>query len=208
VALVIGVLAGSVVIPPILELLNRSNGFAGAANRMAISSEPLAAPQATLISTLAKGVIGGNLDWGLIGIGAGIGLALVLVDQVLRRTSRLSLPPLGVGMAIYLPSAVSVPVIIGSVIGWVFDRQAARAPQGEVVRRLGVLLASGLIVGESLFNVALAGLIVVSRKGEPLAVVGDGYEKAAMVVGGVAFLAVAIGLYAWTRGRAAAPQPA
>jgi putative OPT family oligopeptide transporter len=209
VALVFGVLAGSVVIPPILELLNRSNGFVGAANLHAISSEPLAAPQATLISTLAKGVISGDLDWGLIGIGAVIGLGLVAIDEVLRRTSRLSLPPLGVGMAIYLPSAVSVPVIFGSVIGWWYDRWMARGPHGEMARRLGVLLASGLIVGESLFNVALAGLIVLSKKGEPLAVVGDGFASTSVTLGGLAFLGVAIGLYSWTRSRATgAPQPA
>jgi len=206
VALVFGVLAGSLVIPPILELLNRSNGFVGAANLHAISSEPLAAPQATLISTLAKGVIGGNLDWGLIGIGAVIGLGLVAIDEILRRTSRFSLPPLGVGMAIYLPSVVTVPVIFGAVIGWVYDRRVARGPYGEVARRLGVLLASGLIVGESLFNVALAGLIVVSKKGEPLALVGDGFAPTSVVLGGVGFVVVAIGLYAWTQARAA-PQP-
>ena len=207
VALVFGVLAGSAVIPPILNLLNRSHGFVGAANLHAISSEPLAAPQATLISTLAKGVISGNLDWGLIGVGAVVGLGLVAIDEVLRRTSRLSLPPLGVGMAIYLPSAVSVPVIIGAVIGWVYDRWVARDARGEVARRLGVLLASGLIVGESLFNVALAALIAGTNTGEPLAVVGDGFASTAVVAGGVGFLAVAIGLYAWTRTRAAAPQP-
>ena len=209
VALVFGVLAGAVVIPPILDLLNRSNGFVGAANLHAISREPLAAPQATLISTLAKGVIGGNLDWGLIGIGAVIGLGLVAVDEILRRTSRFSLPPLGVGMAIYLPSAVTVPVIFGAVIGWVYDRQVARDPQGQVARRLGVLLASGLIVGESLFNVALAGLVVLTNKGEPLAVVGDSFASAAVATGGLGFVVVAIGLYVWTRSRAgAATAPA
>jgi putative OPT family oligopeptide transporter len=209
VALVIGVLAGSVVIPPILELLNRSNGFAGAANLHAISSQPLAAPQATLISTLARGVISGDLNWGLIGIGAAIGLGLVAVDETLRRTSRFSLPPLGVGMAVYLPSSVTVPVIVGSVIGWFYDRIVARDRHAEVARRLGVLLASGLIVGESLFNVALAGLIVVSRKGDPLAVVGDGFAPVAAILGGFGFLAAAVGLYAWAKSRAApAPAPA
>jgi len=207
VALVIGVLAGSAVIPPILNLLNRSHGFVGAANLHVISSEPLAAPQATLISTLAKGVITGELDWGLIGIGAAIGLGLVAIDEVLRRTSRFSLPPLGVGMAIYLPSVVSVPVIIGAVIGWVYDRLVARDAHGEVARRLGVLLASGLIVGESLFNVALAALIAGTNKGEPLAVVGDGFASTAAELGAAAFLLGAISLYAWTRTRAAAPRP-
>lgn len=66
VALVIGVFAGSLVIPPVLELLNQAYGFAGATSSTAISSTPLAAPQATLITTLAKGVIGGDLRWDLV----------------------------------------------------------------------------------------------------------------------------------------------
>ncbi|MGO4469752.1 OPT family oligopeptide transporter, partial [Pseudoduganella sp. RAF53_2] len=84
VALIIGVFAGACVVPPVLELLNHANGFAGAPNANAISDQPLAAPQATLISTLAKGVIGGDLNWALIGYGALIGLALVAIDFTLK----------------------------------------------------------------------------------------------------------------------------
>src|SRR4030095_11432884 len=80
-ALVVGVIAGSAVIPPILELLNRSNGFARAPNLKALASDPLPAPQATLISTIAKGVVGGDLDWSLIGIGALVGVGLILIDE-------------------------------------------------------------------------------------------------------------------------------
>jgi len=77
VGLVVGVIAGSVVIPPVLELLNKAYGFAGAANVNTITNEPLPAPQATLISTLARGVIDGGVRWDLIGIGALVGLGLV-----------------------------------------------------------------------------------------------------------------------------------
>jgi putative OPT family oligopeptide transporter len=202
VGLVFGVLAGSVVIPPVLSLLNQSNGFIGAARPHAISAEPLAAPQATLISTLAKGVIMGNLDWGLIGMGALVGLGLVAIDAALRGTKRgLSLPPLGAGLAMYLPSAVVTPVIFGAVIGWAYDRWVAGGAHGDVSRRLGVLMASGLIVGESLFSVALAGVIVASRNSEPLAVVGDGFASSAAVIGGLAYVGLSVGLYVWTRTR-------
>ena len=70
VALIVGVGAGAVVIPPVLNLLARAYGFAGAANLNVVAANPLPAPQATLISALAQGVIGGNLDWKMIGIGA------------------------------------------------------------------------------------------------------------------------------------------
>ncbi|HZZ36659.1 MAG TPA: oligopeptide transporter, OPT family [Caulobacteraceae bacterium] len=201
-ALVVGVLAGAVVIPPILDLMNHAYGFAGAPNVDVIASNPLPAPQATLISTLAKGVIGGQLDWGLIGIGVLLGLALVAVDEALRRTGRYSLPPLGVGIAIYLPAAATVPAIIGATVGWAYDRFLARGPKAGIAKRMGVLLASGFIVGESLFNVGLAGLIVLTRKDEPLAVVGNNFGLIATILASLTFILVTLGLYLWTRARA------
>ncbi|HEX5380317.1 MAG TPA: oligopeptide transporter, OPT family [Phenylobacterium sp.] len=203
VALVIGVVAGSAVIPPILELLNKANGFAGAAH--GIAANPLPAPQATLISTIATGVIGGELDWGLIAIGGALGAVLVLVDETLRATSRnradgrtLSLPPLGVGIAIYLPSTVTFPVVIGACVGWLFDRLVKGRPEGQVAKGLGVLMVSGLIVGEGLFNVVLAILIVVTGKGTPLAVVGDSFQGIATLLAAGAYVLVPLGLYLWT----------
>lgn len=195
-ALVVGVIAGSAMIPPILDLLNRSNGFAGAANLHAIADDPLPAPQATLISTIAKGVIGGQLDWGLIGVGVLVGVGLILADEALRRTKRYSLPPLGVGMAIYLPASVTLPVIVGAVAGWLYDKRVERRPDGEAARRLGVLVVSGLIVGESLFNVALSGLIVATNSGSPLALVPEGFPPAP-ILALLAYGGVMAGLYAW-----------
>ncbi|HQN52202.1 MAG TPA: oligopeptide transporter, OPT family, partial [Phenylobacterium sp.] len=206
VALVIGVVAGSAVIPVILNLLNAANGFVGGPE--GISHDPLPAPQATLISTIATGVIGGKLDWGLIGVGGVLGAVLVLVDETLRRATRnraagpLALPPLGVGIAIYLPSAVTFPVVLGALAGWIYDRIVSRGPSGEVAKRLGVLAVSGLIVGESLFNVALAGLIVATNKGSPLAIVGDAFEGTATLLAAAAFVLVPLALYLWSSARA------
>jgi putative OPT family oligopeptide transporter len=200
VGLIIGVFAGSAVVPPVLELLNRANGFAGAPNIGAISSTPLAAPQATLISTLAKGVIGGDLAWNLLGYGAAIGVALVVFDYILKKSSagKYSLPPLGVGLAIYLPSAVTLPVVIGAVGGYLFERAVSSHSWGEAAKRMGVLVMSGFIVGESLFNVALAGLIVSSGKGEPLAIANGMSEHQGMVVALIVGAALVGGLYRWS----------
>jgi len=201
-ALVVGVIAGSAMIPPILDLLNRSNGFAGAANLTAIADDPLPAPQATLISTIAKGVIGGQLDWGLIGVGALVGVGLIVVDEALRRTKKYSLPPLGVGMAIYLPATLVLPVVFGAVSGWLYDKRIEQRPDGEAAKRLGVLVVSGLIVGESLFNVALSGLIVATNSGSPLAIVPEGFPPAP-ILALVAYAAIMAGLYAWAARRRA-----
>jgi len=201
VALVIGVVAGSMVVPPVLDMLNQAYGFAGAPSAHAVASEPLNAPQATLITALAKGVIGGGLDWGLLGIGALIGVGLVIVDQILKAASkdRYSLPPLAVGLAIYLPSAVTVPVIIGAVLGHWYVGWVSKDKTREPAKRLAVLVASGFIVGESLFNVALSGLIVGTGTGEPLSIgltISEGMQQLLAA----AFAAVVVmGLYVWCR---------
>ncbi|KRA66547.1 peptide transporter [Caulobacter sp. Root655] len=202
VALVIGVVAGAIVIPFVLELLNQSNGFSGAANLNTVAgATPLDAPQATLISTLAKGVIAHDLNWTLLGYGALIGLGLVLVDIVLRRSSkgRFSLPPLGVGLAIYLPSAVTAPVVVGALAGWIYDKVVAKDRMAEPAKRLGVLVASGFIVGESLFNVALAVLIVATQKASPLEVPFAPPEHVGMIFALIAAVVVVVGLYGWAR---------
>ena len=197
VALMIGVGAGALVIPPVLDLLNHAFGFAGALHNHAIANTPLPAPQANLIAALAKGVIEGQLDWGLIGIGGLLGAMLIGVDELLRLTKRYSLPPLGVGIAIYLPSEVTIPIIIGAVAGWAYDRWVCRAsnPARHSAKRMGILMASGLIVGESLFNVALAGVIVGTNKGEPLAIVGDAFAHTGVILGLVGSIVVVTGLY-------------
>ena len=155
VALVIGVVFGSLVIPPVLDLLNAAFGFAGAPGA---GEDALAAPQAALISALAEGVFGGDLNWGLIGLGAAIGAVVVVIDEVLARTGKLRLPPLAVGMGMYLPMSLTLLIPIGALLGRTYDRWAER--QGgdvELKKRLGVLMATGLIVGESLFGVIFAG---------------------------------------------------
>src|SRR5207244_3222264 len=121
---------------------------------------PLPAPQATLISSLAQGVIGGNLEWKMIGIGAAVGVGLILLDTTLGALKKLRIPPLAVGIGIYLPMSATFAVVIGAVIGHWYDKRARLARNPERAERLGTLVASGLIVGESLWGVISAGLIV------------------------------------------------
>jgi len=200
VALVIGVIAGAIVIPPVMDLLAHAYGFAGAPHTNTITAQPLAAPQAGLISALALGVIQQKLDWGLIGIGAVVGAVFIAIDQFLRARKWGSLPPLGVGIGIYLPLTTNVPIVIGAVVGWWFERYADRTKQPEKLKRLGVLVASGLIVGESLFGVLLAGLIVGFNKDAPLAVVPADFAYA-LPIGIAVFTALTVYLYLWAMDR-------
>lgn len=195
VALVIGVCFGSVVVPPVMELLHTSFGFAGTAGA---GPNALAAPQAALISALAQGVLGGDLAWSMIGWGALVGALAIAVDEALGRAGRLRLPPLGIGLGIYLPMAVTLPVIIGSVIGHRYDRWAARRRDPEAALRLGVLTATGMIVGESLWGVLFAGIVYETGSDTPLALV-EGFETPALLLGTALFLATTWWLYRRTR---------
>jgi putative OPT family oligopeptide transporter len=191
-ALVFGVIFGAAVIPPVLDLLNTAYGFAGAPNA---GPDALPAPQAALISALAKGVLGGDLNWRMIGIGAAIGVAVVIVDATLGRAGKLRLPPLAVGIGVYLPMAVTLPVVIGAVLGKLYDRRAQRAADPEAAKRMGVLMATGLIVGDSLLNVAFAGVVAATGSGAPLAIVGDDFTAVGIVLGTLAFAVLLYWLY-------------
>jgi putative OPT family oligopeptide transporter len=177
----------------VLNLLGHAYGFAGAANVNVVSANPLPAPQATLIAALAQGVIGGNLDWQMIGIGALIGAGMIVIDAALGWFKRLRLPPLAVGIGIYLPMSATLPVVVGAVVGHWYTR---RVRGSESAERLGVLVASGLIVGESLFGVLNAGLIVGLSKEAPLALVPATFAPAG-AIGAVTFVALVVLLYRW-----------
>ncbi|WP_375392897.1 OPT family oligopeptide transporter, partial [uncultured Sphingomonas sp.] len=201
VALIIGVVFGSLVVPPVLDLLNTAFGFAGAPGA---GPNALSAPQAGLISSLAKGVLGGSLNWPMLGWGAVAGVIFIALDETLGALGRLRLPPLAVGIGIYLPMAVILPVTIGSFVGWLYDRWADRTGNPELARRLGVLTATGMIVGESLWGVAFAGIVATAGGDAPLALVGDGFALPALIGGTALFVALVWWLYRKTRQAACA----
>jgi putative OPT family oligopeptide transporter len=187
VALILGVLFGALVIPPVLSVLNQTFGFQGAPGA---GPQALAAPQAALITGIAQGVLGGNLDWSLIGLGALIGAVAILIDELLRKARRGALPPLALGMGIYLPMALTLLIPLGAVLGHLHDARAARSPDPEQARRLGVLAVTGLIAGESLFGVAFAGIAAATGRPDALALIANPYAIAT----GIALYAVLIAL--------------
>src|SRR5947199_3932205 len=197
VALVFGVIAGAFVIPPVLDLVNHAYGFVGAPGAD-LRPSTLPAPQAGLISSLAKGVISGEIDWSLIRTGGLIGVCVILLNEVFARTTRhMRVPPLAVGLGIYLPTQSTLMIVVGAAAGWFFDQRANRNPRPEATKQLGVLLASGLIVGESVIGVVISAIVVVSGVAAPLALVGPGFETAGKIIGGLAFAVIAAVLYRW-----------
>ncbi len=203
IALIVGVAAGASVIPWVLNLLAKAYGFAGAPNVGVLTENPLPAPQATLISALAKGVIGGNLEWTMIGIGALVGVGLILLDTTLGAMKKLRIPPLAVGIGIYLPMSATFAVVVGAVISHWYEGRIRSAPNPDRAERLGTLVASGLIVGESLWGVITAGLIVALSKEAPLALVPADFAPAPWL-GVLGFVGAIFLLYQWMLQRSAA----
>jgi putative OPT family oligopeptide transporter len=196
IALIVGVAAGAAVIPSVLNLLAKAYGFAGAANVGVVAPNPLPAPQATLISALAQGVIGGNLDWKMIGIGGLVGVGLIVFDAVLGMMKKIRVPPLAVGIGIYLPMSATFAVVIGALLAHWYDGRARLSSQPARAERLGTLVASGLIVGESLWGVVNAGLIVALTNDAPIGLVGADFAPAPWL-GLLAFVGCIVGLYGW-----------
>ena len=153
-------------------------------------ARPSPRPQAVLISTLAKGVISSSAPWNLIVIGVGIGAIVIAIDEIGRITGRFRFPPLAVGLGIYLPPETTAPAVIGAIFGALYNRWVSFGPNPDAARRLGVLIACGLIVGESLWGVFYAGVIVAAQSGKlhvadpsnPFAIVGDNFRRIANVL--------------------------
>ena len=198
VALVLGVIFGAVVIPPVLDLLNTAFTFQGVPGA---KPNALAAPQAALISAIAQGLLNGNFDWKLIGYGAGIGVVVIIIDELLRKAKKGGLPPLAVGMGIYLPMALTLLVPLGAFLGWMYDKWAARRPNAEFAQRMGVLLATGLIVGESIMGVVYASVVAATQNDAPFALMAE--NPWAVPAGIIVFLVIILGFYAWTKREAA-----
>ena len=196
IALIVGVAAGAAVIPPVLNLLAKAYGFAGAANVGVVAPNPLPAPQATLISALAQGVIGGNLEWKMIGIGMIVGVGLILLDAAMKAMNKVRIPPLAVGIGIYLPMSATFAVVVGAVLSHWYEKRARLTSDPERSIRLGTLVASGLIVGESLWGVINAGLIVSLNSDAPIGFFPADFALAPWL-GVLGFIGIIVWLYGW-----------
>ena len=206
IALIIGVIVGALVISPVLQLLYEAYGFTGAMPREGMDvSQALGAPQATLMTTIAKGIFSHNLQWDYILIGVSIGIALIIIDILLKKSSanKYSLPVLAVGMGIYLPPAINMPLFIGSALAWWIKSRiashstdATRTKNLEKAERTGTLFAAGLIVGESLVGVIMAFIIAASvtsgSSDAPLSLGLKDWDVAGQFIGLAIFIAVAM----------------
>jgi len=191
---VVGVATGAAVIVPVLTLLHAKYGIGSVTPE---HPHPLSAPQATLMASLAQGVFGAGLPWPLVGLGAVIGVLVILLDrrQALRG-AEFRLPVLAVALGIYLPLKLSAAIVMGGLVA----ELAGRNGRGEDARaaRRGLLCAAGLVTGEALMGIGLALPIALSSlwpavSADPFTLFGT--PPLGAWPGVAAFAAVAVWLY-------------
>jgi putative OPT family oligopeptide transporter len=132
---------------PIIALHEANLSTGGIGGRM------LPAPQAGLMAQLAKGIVGGQMAWGLLAIGAAFGIAMLLFG---------ARSPMLVAVGMYLPFETTSAIFIGGLMKWLVDRSIAKrtAEAKAQVEEKGTLLASGMIAGEAIVGILLAVLFL------------------------------------------------
>ena len=170
VMLAIGAASSALVMAPVLNLLLKAYGIGVPTPE---HPDPLLAPQATLMASVARGMFGGELPWDMVAIGAAIGAVVIAWDLWLKkRGSEFRAPVLAVAVGIYLPLELSVPIFVGGLIAHLVERRlgtTGATDDGERAKRNGMLFAAGLITGEALMGIFIAIPIVSSGRGDVLA---------------------------------------
>ncbi len=200
----IGAFSCALVMAPVLNLLAAAYGIGGEAT--AAHPNPLQAPQATLMASVAKGMFGGKLPWDMIAIGAGIGAVIIAFDSWLKaRGSTFRVPVLAAAIGIYLPLELMVPIFLGGLLAHLVERKHKLDTRNEEARdrlhRPGTLFSAGLITGEALMGILIAIPIVLTERADALALpsyMHFGQWLGLVVLAGVGYL-----LY-----RSGAKQPA
>ena len=168
--LAIGAISSALIMAPVLNLLAKAYGIGVVSEA---HPNPLLAPQATLMASVAKGIFGGELPWTTIGIGAGIGAVIIAIDQwLIARKSSFRTPVLACAVGIYLPIELSVPIFFGGLVSWLVERKFGVGKDEQARDRIhqrGMLFAAGLITGEALMGIGIAVPIVLTERTDVLA---------------------------------------
>ena len=184
------------VMAPTLNLLSKAYGIGVATPE---HPNPLEAAQANLMASVAKGLFGGHLPWDMIGIGALIGVAVIVLDQILKaKKAPFRVPVLAAAIGIYLPLETMVPIFIGGLLNYLVTKTFGTGlseEEAEKRNRKGMLFSAGLITGEALMGILMAIPIVVMSRGDALAL--PGWMQLGGSVGEVAGLAILAAIGWW-----------
>ncbi len=203
----VGVTAAAFTLPLVLELLNTAYGF-GAPTEA--KPDALAAPQATLMASVATGVFDGQLPWTMVFIGAGIGILIIILDKIQERRGSFRLPVLAIAVGLYLPFELDSAIWIGGVIALLVSRfqnkrKSTKGANFEAARessnQTGLLFASGLITGEALIGIILAIPVAITGSTNVFALMDEpiGSFPGLIVVGLVCWLLYRLARNAFSR---------
>ncbi len=196
VMLAIGSISCALVMAPTLNLLETAYGIGVPSDA---HPKPLLAPQATLMASVARGMFGGELPWNMVAIGGGIAVAIIIVDEILRRRgSSFRTPVLAVAVGIYLPLELMVPIFLGGLLNHLVTRTFGKELTDEELEkrsRVGMLFAAGLITGEALMGIIMAIPIVVAERDDVLAL--PEVMRLTGSIGKLAGLALVAGIAFW-----------
>lgn len=213
VTLIAGVIAGAVVVAPILQLLYEAYGMGGIFPREGMDpTQGLAAPQAMLMASVAQGVFEHKMDWILVLMGGAIGLVVLLIDKIFleRRASVHRLSIMAVALGIYLPLDVVLPIVTGGFISYFAKRSLAKKvtvlpaeeqeKQFSETERRGVMFSAGLIAGEALIGIILAIPFAAYERTDMFALpfTGGTFVQTATILGTITFAGFAYYLYMLT----------
>jgi putative OPT family oligopeptide transporter len=167
--LAVGGVSSAFVMAPVLSLLAQAYGIGVPTEA---HPNPLLAPQANLMASVANGIFGGDLPWTMIGIGAAIGAAIIVIDEIQKkRGASFRTPVLACAVGIYLPVELSVPIFSGGLLAHLVERHV-RAQDAErdveKIHQKGVLFSAGLITGEALMGIFIAIPIVATGSADVL----------------------------------------
>lgn len=192
VMLAIGAVSSALVMAPMLNLLSKAYGIGVPS---AEHPSPLLAPQANLMASVAKGIFGGELPWGMIIVGAAIGAAIIVLDEILKaRGAKFRVPVLACAVGIYLPMDLAVPIFFGGLLAHLVEKHfgpGLEESRRERIHQKGTLFAAGLITGEALMGILIAVPIVLTERSDVLALPASlhfGGWLGLLMLGGLAWL--------------------
>ena len=192
----VGVVVSSFVIAPVLELLLNAYGMGGVMPHPGMNpAQMLAAPQASLMGAVAKGVLTHHLTWGMIFLGMGFAVGIIIIDEILKHRDKM-LPSLAVGLGMYLPPLITTPIIMGSIVSYLVHRKLKKQDSSnDEHNQSGVLLACGLVAGSSLMGVFLAIPFVIAGSADVLAILPHGMSWLADILGVIFVLGLGRWMY-------------
>jgi putative OPT family oligopeptide transporter len=158
----IGVVAAALVLVIPIMLLHKANG---------IGSDALPAPQAGLMAMMSRGIVGGEMAWPLVIAGMFFAIALILIG---------SPSPMLISVGMYLPFNTTFAIFVGGLIKYITDKVAEKRVKDQkdkdIIDNTGLLIASGLVAGEALVGILLAGLVVANIDLNALVGLSEGFH--------------------------------